>query len=279
MKKITSLLFLLSIILIITPSVFAQSNAAGSRGQSINGSTGLFSIPSGHIGWDSSKDFGFDIGYRAVINSDRGTAHLPAVTISIFKIAEISAAFDIQPQIFQQTNEDLLLGFKAKLPTKGSTAVAIGGNVQLINLTNRDYNYNAYQPYAAVTYTGNIFNMAAETTIAVGKTFFTGGPVNISNIDFGMGFDIILFPDVFGNAVHWITDFANFGYSDNSWPNDSLCHSASVWRGILNTGFRLDVSAIPALNQFKFLVDLIFNDLFDAGTRSFTAGLVFGLEF
>ncbi|MCL2179714.1 MAG: hypothetical protein FWB83_01170, partial [Treponema sp.] len=95
--------------------------------------------------------------------------------------------------------------------------------------------------------------------------------------DFGMGFDIILFPDVFGNAVHWIIDFANFSYSDNAWTNNLTHGTGSAWhRGILNTGFRIDLSTIPGMNHFKVLLDLIFNDLFDAGSRSFTVGAVFG---
>ncbi|MCL2441121.1 MAG: hypothetical protein FWD14_05230 [Treponema sp.] len=284
MKNIFNIICFFLLAFITIPFVSAQTNDAGFRGQSMNGATGLFSIPTGRIGWEGPKDFGFDIGYRAIINTDRGTAHIPALTFSLFKFIELSAAFDIQPNInyyhhLHHENQDLLFGAKVKLPTAQGTAVAIGCNMQLINLTNDRFNYNAYQPYVAISYRGTFFTMPAETTVVFGKTFYSGTPHNNSDIDFGMGFDIILFPDVFGRAVHWIIDFANFGYSENAWPNHLTARTGSAWhRGVMNTGFRLDISSIPSLNQYKFLLDFIFNDLFDAGQRSFTVGLVFGIQ-
>jgi hypothetical protein len=268
------------------PSVTAQVSTL--NGQSMNGSTGLYSIPSGHIGWENSGNFGLDLGYRAIINNNTGIAHVPAVTASLFKWVELSAIFDFQPAINnfagEQKNDDLMFGIKFRLPTNtgnsGNPAIAVGGNVQLINITNNDdHDYNAYQPYLAITYTGAFFNMSAQTTIVFGKTFYTGRFKNNSDVDFGMGFDLILFPDVFGDAVHWIIDFANFSYSDNSWPNNLYHGTGPSWhRGILNTGFRIDLSTIPALSKIKFLIDLVFNDLFDSGGRSFTVGAVFGFS-
>jgi len=283
MKKIITFAILVLTSLIFIPFVSAQTST-GSRGQSINGSTGLFSIPSGRIGWEGPGDFALDLGYRAVINNDAGVAHIPAFTMSLLKWVELSMAFDIQPeQKYYQNyyqdkeNNDLLLGLKVRLPTTGKTSIAIGTNLQLINFDNDEHDYNAYQPYIAITYPGTFFTMPAETTIVFGKTLYSGD--NNSNIDFGIGFDLILFPDVFKNTVHWIIDFSNFAYSDHAWPNYRLEPSTeTLWRGILNTGFRIDLSTIPALSKFKFLLDLIFNDLFDDGSRSFTIGAVFGFE-
>ena len=283
MKKILALTGFLFIVL---ANVTAQTGSP-LKGQSMNGSTGLYSIPSGRVGWEETSDFGLDLGYRAVINNDAGTAHIPAVTMSLFKLAEISATFDFQPAVNvnyadeDQKNDDLLLGVKFKFPTNNNnsknTAIALGGNIQIINITNNNYSYNAYQPYLAITYNGTFFSMSAETTVVFGKTFYSGGPENNSDIDFGMGFDLILFPDVFKDAVHWIVDFANFSYSDNSWPNHLLQHTGPAWyRGILNSGFRIDLSGFPALGKYKFIVDFVFNDLFDAGGRSFTIGTVLG---
>jgi len=263
--------------LVFIPFAFAQT---GSMGQSMNGSTGLFAIPSGHTGWEGPGNLGLDFGYRAVINNNAGTAHIPAITVSLFKYVELSTAIDIQPEYNygdNRGNNDLLFGFKFRLPTTGKTAIAIGGNFQLINFNNDVHNYNAFQPYIAVTYPGTFFTMPAESTIVFGKTFFSG--TNNTDIDFGIGFDLILFPDVFKNAVHWIIDFSNFAYSNHAWPNYSLEPSTSaLWRGVLNMGFRIDLSTIPGLNNFKFLIDLVFNDLFDDGHRSFTAGAVFGFS-
>jgi hypothetical protein len=279
MKKL--ILTVLFAVLINVSAVFAQS-ASSLNSQSLNGATGLYSIPTGHVGWENRGNFGIDFGYRAIINNDSGVAHIPAVTLTFAKMIEISTAFDIQPNNYysnsEQNNDDLLFGFKIKLPTSKSTAIAIGTSVQLININNDNNDYNAYQPYVAITYAGNFFSMPANTTVLFGKTLYTGGPENNSNVDFGMGFDLILFPDVFKDAVHWIIDFSNFSYSDNSWPNNSYYHTNSMWRGILNTGFRINMSAIPALSKFKFVIDVVFNDLFDAGARSFTIGAVFGFS-
>ncbi|HCC37460.1 MAG TPA: hypothetical protein DEQ14_07500 [Treponema sp.] len=277
--------------------VFAQT---GLRGMSLNGSTGLFSIPSGRIGWERVSDMGLDVGYHALINDEKA-AHIPALTFSFFKWVEFSVAFDVQPDMdwrkreapfasVTQRNDDLLLGLKVQLPTNvrndRNPAIALGTNVQLINIADNDngmagepvYNYTAIQIYAAATYAGSFFSFPAETTVVMGKTFYGGGPSNNSDIDFGMGFDMVLFPDIIGNYVHWIIDFANFDYNDNSWPN-ALTHGyGPSWnRGILNTGLRIDMAALPELSKFKLAFDIIFNDLFDDGHRSFTLGMVFGL--
>jgi len=279
MKKIIVFTSLMLCAMIFTPAAFAQL-----RSQSMNGSTGLFSIPSGRIGWEGAGNLSFDFAYRAVINNYSGVAHIPSIGISLFNWVEISAAFDFQPpfNITDENNDiennDMLMGIKVRLPIAANTAIAVGGNFQIINLANDNHSYVSYQPYVAITYPGNFFSMRAETTVVFGKTFYSGGPDNDSNIDFGMGFDLILFPDVFGDTVHWIIDFANFSYSDNAWPHNSPLHTDVWWRGVLNTGFRIDLSTIPVLSKFKFAVDLIFNDLFDEGGRSFTAGAVFGFS-
>jgi len=289
MKKLISVICFILILFIFVQSIGAQpaKTDAGFRGQSMNGATGLFSIPSGRLGWDSPAKFAMDFGYRAVINNDLGIAHIPAITMNLFSWVEISSAFDFQPRLHwngYEQNNDLLLGLKIRLPTSASTAIAIGSNFQFLNIDNKNNrDYNAFQPYIAITYPGNFFKMPAETTIVFGKTFYSNDnryhPMrNDTNIDFGMGFDIILFPDALKGLFHWIIDFSNFNYSDNAWPNTSFYHTDSVWRGILNTGIRINMSSIPALSKLKFLIDAIFNDLFDEGSRSFTVGIVFGFS-
>ncbi|MDR0877602.1 MAG: hypothetical protein LBN21_06080 [Treponema sp.] len=294
MKNIWKVFFGICIAVLFIPSAAAQTGSL--TGQSLNGAAGLYSIPLGRIGWGRTSDLGIDIGYHAVIN-DYGGASIPAVTASLFKWVEISIAFDIQPDFDRLVwynndwenikNDDMLLGFKVALPTNisdsSNPAVAIGGNVQLINFADDDYDnyfnidYTAFQIYGAATYAGSFFKMPAETTIVLGKTFYAGIDNN-SDIDFGMGFDLVLLPDVFQNYIHWIIDFANFDYSDNSWPNSVYAKSGAPWyRGILNTGLRIDLANIPALNKFKFIIDVEFKDLFDEGNRAFAIGLVFGM--
>jgi hypothetical protein len=284
--KIIIFTTLLSAALVCVPVINAEGNAP-LKGQSMNGSTGLYSIPSGRIGWERSADLGLDFGYHVVINNDHGIAHIPTIAVSLFRWVELSAAVDFQPEIKiageKQKNDDLLFGIKVTLPTAindfTNPAIALGCNMQFINIDNDDFRYCAFQPYAAITYAGTFFNMDAEITVVFGKTAYTAGPVNNTDIDFGMGFDLILFPDVFRKTVHWIVDFANFGYSDNSWPNNLQHGSGSAWyRGIVNTGFRIDLSTLPGLDKLKFALDFVFNDLFDDGSRSFTIGGVFGVR-
>jgi hypothetical protein len=149
------------------------------------------------------------------------------------------------------------------------TAIALGGNIQAHNLgSNKPWRRNAGQVYVAVTYAGEFFSWPAETTVVLGKTFIEKD--KNSDIDFGMGFDLILLPKIFQNYVHWITDFANFSYSA------SPVGANSIFRGVLNTGIRIDLASIPALSKFKFAVDLTLTDALD-DNRSFAVGGVFGI--
>ncbi|MDR1212072.1 MAG: hypothetical protein LBK40_07570, partial [Spirochaetaceae bacterium] len=204
--------FLAAIALAVFASALsAQTNSL--KGMNLSGATGLYSIPTGRIGWERSADVGLDFGYHTII--DDKINHIPAVSASFFHWIELSLAFDIQPDIGEYGNNDLLMGFKIQLPTT-STAVAFGGSFQAINLGDDAINTTAFQIYAAVTYPGTLLGMPSETSVVVGKTFRDH---NNSDIDFGMGFDLVVFPKVFQNYVHWITDFSNFDYSIGAWPN------------------------------------------------------------
>ena len=120
MKK--TVLITVLIVSVAVPAVFAQSL----KGMSLNGQTGLIGIPSGRIGWERTSDFGFDLGYHAILDDD--TAHIPKASISLFKVGEISFAYDTNRG---EDHEDMIIGGKIQLPTD-RTAVAIGGNFQMI---------------------------------------------------------------------------------------------------------------------------------------------------
>jgi opacity protein-like surface antigen len=241
------------------------------KAMGLNGATGLFAIPSGRIGWEHVADIGVDIGTAYNFVKEDAFAKLG---MSLFKWVEISAATDFQRyvsgfadrNVYNEilNNTDTILGVKVQLPTK-RTAVALGGNVQMINHV--DYR-TAGQIYLAATYPGSFFGMPAETSFALGYTF---RKEYTSNIDFGMGFDLDLAPDIFQHFVHWVTEFSNFSYSDEPLGAEPF------FRGCLNTGLRIDLSTIPVLSKFKLSVDLIATDLFDEGARSFVMGLIFGI--
>ena len=235
--------------------LFAQSL----KGMSLNGATGLMSIPSGRIGWERTAEFAFDLGYHAMIDDE--TAHIPKASVSLFRLVELSFAFDAQPG---DDNEDIILGGKIQLPTD-RTAVAVGANFQMLQQGGQDDNYQ--QIYLAATYPGDFFNMPAETTLVVGKTFGENAPDEA--IDFGMGFDLLLFPDIFQSYVHWINDFANFSYSAQAYGANAAI------RGVFNTGIRIDLAANPSLSKYKFVIDAILADALD-DNRSFGLGLAFG---
>ena len=227
------------------------------KGMSLNGATGLYSIPTAKIGWERAdgSNIGLDLGYHAII-SGWAVAHLPKVSVSLFKLVELHAVIDSRPG-----GTNFIGGAKLQLPLS-KTSLGFGGNIQLLE------NTTVGQVYAAVTYSGVFFEMPAETTVVLGKTILEGK--QNWDIDFGMGFDLLLFPKVFDGFVHWITDFANFSYSIDAFGAD-----AGI-RGVINTGLRIDLSRIPPLNKFKFSVDLMLTDAFDTN-RAFSVGMVFGL--
>ena len=237
------------------------------KGMSFNGSTGLYSIPTGRIGWERTSDLGLDLGYHALIG-DGYVSHIPKVSLSIFKWVELSAAFDLQPEVYQNDGNDFIGGIKIQFPLT-KTALALGGNFQSLNLGNSaPQRYNAGQIYLAVSYAGVFFEMPAETTLVLGKTFREDH--SDSNIDFGMGFDLVLLPKVFEHYIHWIVDFANFSYSVEPWNVDA-------WnRAVFNTGIRIDLTVIPAFKKFKFVVDVLVTDVLD-NNRAFSVGAVFGV--
>jgi hypothetical protein len=239
------------------------------KGMSFNGATGLYSIPSGRIGWERSSDFGLDLGYHLLFSDSGKAGHIPKISASLFKWVELSGAFDIQSKelVGYDDGSDFIGGLKVQLPVS-RTAVAVGGNLQALNLGSNYGRRNAGQIYVAVTYAGEFFSMPAETTVVLGKTFVENS--SSSNIDFGMGFDLILLPKVFQRYIHWITDFANFSYSI-----EAIGANAGS-RGVLNTGIRIDLASVPSLSKFKFVIDAIVTDAFD-DNRAFSLGIVFGM--
>jgi hypothetical protein len=250
---------ILIVFLLVTGLALTALSAQSLKGMSFNGATGLIAIPTGQIGWERTANIGFDVGYHAIIDDE--TAHLPKASVSLFKLAEISFVYDTQ---FGNDNEDIVLGGKLQLPTTG-TFVAIGVNFQMLKQGGN--NDNVTQIYLAATYPGNFFGMPSMTTVVVGKSF--GDPIPKSDIDFGMGFDLLLFPKIFQNYIHWVTDFANFSYSAQA------VGANAAQRGTFNTGIRIDLGSIPAFRKYKFVIDAILTDAMD-DNRAFALGVAFG---
>lgn len=250
--------FLLMFLFILSGALVSAQSL---KGMSLNGATGLISIPSGRIGWERSSDFGFDLGYHAIID-ENVTTHIPKASISLFRTLELSFAYDSQDQ---SENSDMIIGGKVQLPVKRASSIAIGGNIQM--LKSNDNDTDAQQIYLAATYPGDFFNMPAETTVVIGKSFGDAAPDDA--IDFGMGFDLLLFPKTFQGYVHWINDFSNFSYSQQA------IGANAASRGVFNSGIRIDLGASDAFSGYKFVMDAIITDALD-GNRAFALGLAFG---
>ncbi len=98
------------LILLCTAGLPAQTL----KGMSLNGSTGLISIPSARIGWEKSADVGVDIGFHTILD-DPDNTNIPKASVSLFKVAEIAFAYDTQAD---SDNSDMLINGKVKLPIK-----------------------------------------------------------------------------------------------------------------------------------------------------------------
>ncbi|MDR2258466.1 MAG: hypothetical protein LBE14_04885 [Treponema sp.] len=269
MKNTGKWLWLFGAFFFVVPALSAQTGAPALNGMTLNGSTGLYTVPGGRIGWDRSAgaaNVGLDFGTSYNFFSENP---IVKAGVSLFHWVELTGAIDLQPKNDDKNNTDGILGAKLRFPTE-KTAIAVGGNVQFLSYRG-DYR-TAGQIYVAVTYGGEFFTWPAETTLALGYTFREdeNNVMDKDNIDFGMGLDLLLIPEVFKNFVHWIADFSNFSYSDQP-----LGENAGV-RGCLNTGIRIDVAAIPALSKFKFNFDFMMLDILDSG-RTIALGLMFGI--
>jgi hypothetical protein len=279
---------ILFLIVLICAAVLSFGQTAGGsvetiKGMSLNGATGLIATPTAQIGWERSHDIGLDFGYHAVF--DEGVTHIPKAALSLFKKGEIFFAYDSVDSDRYTDNighsetdpQTILFGGKFQFYKEGVSAVAIGGNYQYIN-DYRDENWTAGQVYLVATYSGTFFGMPAATSMTIGKSFSSKHRgyrlVEPSDIDFSMGFELTLLPEIFKNYIQWINDFSNYSYTvlpAGSYPER---------RGSYNTGLRID----PIKNnQFKFVIDAIVADVFDDdddfdnGGRSFILGLTFGM--
>jgi hypothetical protein len=241
---------------------------------SLNGVTGLYVVPTARLSWEDA-DVGFNGGYHMNFVESK-LEDIFQANLSLFKWVEIATSYVGQPG---DNDDDLLLGMKIRLPIT-KTAVALGGNVHYGGL-GASGDHLATQIYAAITYQAEFFGMPADTTLVIGKTFLQGADVD-SSIDFGMGFDLIVLPQYLQNFVHWIVDFSNFGYnqgqnvSSNGW---AFLDSQALVRGTVNTGLRIDLGQIPAFSKFNFAIDAYITDAFDAETRYFGIGGMFGMKF
>jgi hypothetical protein len=269
-KKFFAVLILLAFAAAMS---FAQQTLTG---MSLNGVTGLIATPTAQVGWEESADIGVDAGYHWVHGDQDGSynTHIPKLAVSLFKKAEIAVAYDTMDNLDNSAVDPyaVLINGKFQFYKEGVSAVAVGGNFQFINdIPSIKKDYTAGQIYLVATYSGEFFGMPAATSIAFGKTFANEElGVENTDIDFSMGFELTLFPEVLKNYVQWINDFSNYSYSAGLTPSGSF----TARRASYNTGVRVD----PLKKQdFKLVIDGILADVLDGDDRAFILGLTFGM--
>jgi hypothetical protein len=254
---------------LVLPGLFfvPAAKAQSLKGMTANGATGLFTLPSGRVNWEEAADIGLDLGLNYNFVERNPIAQMG---ISLFKWAEITVGADFQPYVHtlgdtdRFNNTDTIVGAKLHFPVK-RVALALGGNVQVLL---HDLYSVAGQVYAASTYQASFFDWPLETSFALGYTFHVNPD---SNLNFGIGFDLELFPDLLRHLVHWIVDYSNFPYSVEALGPDPF------YRGDLSTGIRVDFSAIPLLDKFKLSLDIAAVDIMDKDHRSGRVGFLFGV--
>lgn len=266
-------LVIISLIVIVVGSpLFSQSL----KGLSLGGTTGLITTPTGRIGWEKSSDLGLDVGYHFSTNRAFGeNESIISAALSIAKKFEAGVTLDFQKDYDgDDTGDetDLHLFGKFQMYNSGNSGMAVGANFQMIDFLSKNENRpgkgNYSQIYLVTTYSGSFMEVPAATTILFGKTFDIDEGLN-DQIDFSMGFDLTLFPDVFHGFIHWISEFTNYSYSVDS----HITNAAS--RGAFNTGLRMDIFA---KSEYKFVIDAVLMDVFDDGIDSFSIGGTFGFS-
>lgn len=242
-------------------------SASPFKSPSLNGSTGLISTPTANTGWEDSQ-FGVDVSARYLEDDDDDT-YVGAVTFQLFRKLELGAAYDMQ----DTRGDDTIINAKFNFYGSGSSALAVGGNYQMIEFFDKDDSHGFYQLYLAATYGGQFFGMPAETTIVFGKTFARESEYKSrfkKAFDFSMGFDLDLLPSIFKGYVHFINDFANYSYSVDPIGPDAF------ERGCFNTGARICV--LKDSRKFKLNIDALLVDVLDRN-RTFSLGAAFGMAF
>ncbi len=262
MKKRKWLLFFFALVM-VAGNAFAQSSV---KGMSASGMTGVIVAPTARIGWEKS-DFGLDFTYSMLMKTH--LSHIPAVTVSFFRKAEIAFAYDYEDTGTSKDYSNLLFGGKFQLYKEGGTALAVGGDFEWTvgdAVKNLDTDKKmSTDLYIVATYSGNFFNMPAVTSMMFGWQILEAGDMS-SNFNYSMGFEMGLFPKTLKNYVYWISDFSNYSYAIY---NERISSN----RGMFNTGIRID----PLKNsKFKLVVNILGTDLLDEGSRGFLVNATFG---
>ena len=254
MKKFKMLL-IIGILLLVAAGMSADDLPSGSVSDAgnatISGSNGYIVIPSAETAW-SGKRTTISTGYSGIFTGSY--AHVPYIQMGFASNYELSLAVDISEEV------DVLLGGKWRFARGQNSSLTLGVVGQLLNVTTASN--QAAQVYIASTFNSTFIEWPAKTTILIGYTF--DGPLN-TDIDFGMGYQTALLPNVFKGKVDFLVDFGNVSYSAS--PSGGSADS----RGMLNLGLRF--LPIQFMTFIYASADIRALNVFDSAGRALSASI------
>jgi len=228
---------------------------------SVGGASGMIGTPTAHTSWGGS-DLALDVGTHYVDFGGHAVTS-PKVGITAFGALDLFGAFHAYDN--EYPHDIISLGAKFRfLPLKTSSKT--GSSMAIGYFMGTFDEFAQHQIYLATSYGSDFFGMPALTTLTFGKSF--GDWTADSDIDFSMGFDLDLFPDLFQGYVHWINDFGNYSHV-NGFPQSG----GAQGRGAYNTGVR--IALLKEVKRFKLNLDALVIDALDDG-RGYGIGLTFG---
>lgn len=224
----------------------------------LNGTSGYIIATSANVE-ESGPKLAIATGY-SMIYGDKGLAHVPFIYLSFPIDIEVSFAVDTK------TATDLLLSAKWRFAEKRGTSFAVGANLQLIEVG--DSNTFGVQGYLASTFRHTLMDLPTKSSIMVGYSWKQGTQA-LSNIDFAVGLETMLFPSKLKNHLALLLDFGNISYSLS--PSGGNAQN----RGLVNVGLRVPAFKLFPSTTISFDVRAL--DLFDHAGRavSFSTALTF----
>jgi hypothetical protein len=249
-----SMLVLLSAALISAdPALsFDQMRSGTAMGSaSLSGASGYIVLPSAEPSTASGRAV-LSTGY-SFIAAGPGIAHIPYIKVGFAEDFELYTSFDFSPAGF-----DMQIGGMWRFDHRGGNSMAVGVNGQLLEaaVSSSSLRY-ALQLYYVSTFASSFIDWPAKATLLAGYTI-DGTPS--TDIDFGLGFAVPFFADVFNDKAVFLIDFGNVSYSDS--PSAGKAQE----RGLINLGIRM--LPITFGKSVLFSIDLRALDILDESGRA-----------
>ena len=215
----------------------------------LSGTSGYITAPSAEVEESGSK-LAIATGY-SMLYGDKGLAHLPFIYLSFPVDIEVAFAVDTK------TETDLLLSAKWRFVETKGTSFAVGTSLQLLEVG--DTNTFGIQGYLASTFHHTLMDSPTKSSIMIGYSWKQGTQA-LSNIDFAVGLETMLFPNKLKNHLALLLDFGNISYSLS--PSGGNAQN----RGLVSVGLRVPAFKLFPSTTMSF--DLRALDLFDHAGRA-----------